>query len=91
MRRCLHALTRGAENGGEAWQSLVVDPFMGGVTTAMVAHCERRRFVAGDLNPHPYATSWRAWRETDANPSIASLFEDRGEGSRGDGRLPGCS
>jgi len=52
VRRCLQALTRGPENGGEAWQSLVVDPFLGGGTTAMVAHRERRRFVGGDLNPH---------------------------------------
>lgn len=52
VRRCLHALTRGPDNGGVAWQSLVVDPFLGGGTTAMVAHRERRRFLGGDLNPH---------------------------------------
>ncbi len=52
VRRCLHALTAGPENGGTAWQSLVVDPFIGGGATAVVAHRERRRFLGGDVNPH---------------------------------------
>lgn len=52
VQRLVHSLTPGPENGGEAWQSLVVDPFLGGGTSAFVAHRERRRFVGGDLNPH---------------------------------------
>lgn len=51
-QRLMHALTAGPENGGRPWQSLVVDPFLGGGTTAFVAHRERRRFVGGDVNRH---------------------------------------
>jgi len=53
VQRLVHALTPGPENGGTAWQSLVVDPFLGGGTSAFVAHRERRR-------PTPCATSWPA-------------------------------
>lgn len=51
VRRVVHALTRGPENGGEPWQSFVVDPFLGGGTSAIVCLEERRRFLGGDLNP----------------------------------------
>lgn len=52
VRRVVHALTRGPENGGAPWESLVVDSFLGSGTTALVCLQERRRFLGGDLNPN---------------------------------------
>lgn len=52
VRRILHALTRGPEAGFDPWTDLVCDPFLGGGTTAVVCHDERRRFRGGDLNPN---------------------------------------
>lgn len=49
--RLITALTAGCENGGEAWQSLVVDPFVGGGETALAALRLQRRFLGGDVNP----------------------------------------
>lgn len=49
--RLISALTPGPENGGAAWESLVVDPFVGGGETAVAAFRARRRFRGGDLNP----------------------------------------
>lgn len=49
--RLISALTPGPENGGVAWESLVVDPFLGGGQTAVSARALRRRFLGGDVNP----------------------------------------
>lgn len=70
VRRCLHALTPGPENGGEPWQSLVVDPFLGGGTTALVAHRERRRYVGGDRNLHSLRYVMARFVEAAATPSL---------------------
>ena len=51
VRRVVHAFTPGPENGGQPWQALVVDPFLGGGTTAVVCFEERRRFRGADSNP----------------------------------------
>jgi hypothetical protein len=51
VRRVVHAFTPGPENGGQPWQALVVDPFLGGGTTAVVCFEERRRFRGSDSNP----------------------------------------
>lgn len=49
--RLIRALTPGPDNGGRSWQSLVVDPFLGGGETAIAAMKCRRRFRGGDINP----------------------------------------
>lgn len=49
--RLIVALTPGVENGGRPWQSLVVDPFVGGGETAIAAVRRQRRFLGGDVNP----------------------------------------
>lgn len=47
----MRSFSRGPENGHDAYADLVVDPFVGSGTTALVAHELQRRFVGGDLNP----------------------------------------
>lgn len=49
--RLIKALTPGPENGGNPWQALVVDPFVGGGESAIAAIRAERRFRGGDLNP----------------------------------------
>jgi DNA modification methylase len=46
----VRAFTLGPDNGGEAYQHLVVDPFVGSGTTALMALAHQRRFVGGDMN-----------------------------------------
>ncbi|MDQ6617414.1 MAG: site-specific DNA-methyltransferase [Actinomycetota bacterium] len=69
VRRCVHALTPGPENGGEPWQALVVDPFLGGGATAVVAHREQRRFVGGDVNVHSLRYVMARMAETWTTPA----------------------
>ena len=52
LRRLLHAFTPGPESGGDPWQALIADPFVGSGTSAVAAWQMRRRGVFGDLNPH---------------------------------------
>jgi len=73
VRRCLQALTPGPDNGGRAWQALVVDPFVGGGTTAIVAHRERRRFIGGDANSE--AVRFVMSRIAETPPAPPTLFE----------------
>lgn len=49
--RLITALTPGPDNGGQPWQALVVDPFVGGGQTAIAAYETQRRFLGGDINP----------------------------------------
>lgn len=49
--RLIQALTPGPENGGHPWQSLVIDPFLGGGESAIAAVNCQRRFRGGDINP----------------------------------------
>lgn len=70
VRRCLHALTPGPENGGDPWQSLVVDPFLGGGTTALVAHRERRRYLGGDRNLHSLRYVMARFAEAAEQPQL---------------------
>lgn len=68
--RLITALTPGIDNGGEAWQSLVVDPFVGGGETAIAAFRRQRRFLGGDVNP-------RALRLTAARVSAEAVPSQR--------------
>ncbi len=49
--RTVRAYTPGPENGGRAWEALVVDPFLGGGTTLEACARRQRRFIGGDINP----------------------------------------
>lgn len=49
--RLVSALTPGPDNGGEPWQSLVIDPFVGGGETGVASVRLMRRFRGGDKNP----------------------------------------
>lgn len=68
--RLIAALTPGPENGGRPWQSLVVDPFVGGGQTAIAAVNLQRRFLGGDINP-------RALRLTAARVIAEGLLNQR--------------
>ena len=48
--RLISALTPGPDNGGRPWQSLVVDPFLGGGESAIASIRLQRRFLGGDVN-----------------------------------------
>lgn len=50
VSRIIRSLTPGPENGGQPWQSLVVDPMIGGGTTAVACWQTSRRLLASDLN-----------------------------------------
>lgn len=76
--RLIRALTPGDDNGGQTWESLVVDPFIGGGETALAAWRCRRRFLGGDLNPKALAlTAARLSREV-----LEGGTEDRRGGQR---------
>lgn len=49
--RLIKAFTPGPENGGRPWESLVVDPFVGGGASAVAALDNERRFAGSDVNP----------------------------------------
>lgn len=50
VSRVVRSLTPGPDNGGVAWEALVVDPFAGGGTIPAVCVAAQRRVVAGDVN-----------------------------------------
>lgn len=49
--RLVRMFTPGPDNGGEPWQALVADPFLGSGTTAVACLRQQRRFAGADLNP----------------------------------------
>lgn len=75
--RLIRALTVGEDNGGTAWESLVVDPFVGGGETALAAWANRRRFYGGDVNPRALRlTAARVSAETGSSvPGLVRTLE----------------
>jgi len=79
------ALTLGPENGGVPWQSLVVDPFVGGGETAVASNRLMRRFRGGDVNPRALAFT-AARVSTEAGPRRAALIPPKSLPSAGSRR-----